>query len=163
MAAEKQTRRKNPCPAAVAATEKDFKNRASGADGRMKRNGKEENRASGGIRLPPFHKGGSGLKEAALRLFGSFRAHTKKELRRKLTKGFSAIETAGDNRRTQNSILDDRIFSKNLAVSRSKNKNWGSGKIASELRNKGVERELIKEGYRRGSARKKNAFGEKCH
>ena len=100
----------------------------------MKRNGKEKNRASGGI------------KEAAFRLL-SFRAHTEKELRRKLAKrGFSTIETAATTEELKKlGYLDDRIFSKNLAASRSKNKNWGRAKIASELRNKGVERELIKE------------------
>jgi len=100
----------------------------------MKRNRKEKNRASGGI------------KEAALRLL-SFRAHTEKELRGKLAKrGFSAAETAAITEELKKlGYLDDRIFSKNLAASRSKNKNWGSLKIAAELRNKGVERELVKE------------------
>ncbi|MFZ3071934.1 MAG: regulatory protein RecX, partial [Thermodesulfobacteriota bacterium] len=88
----------------------------------------------------------NGVKEAALRLL-SFRAHTEKELRRKLVKkGFPAIEIAAITEKLKKlGYLDDRVFSKILAASRSKNKNWGRIKIAAELRDKGVERDIIQE------------------
>ena len=83
-------------------------------------------------------------RDFALRLL-SYRGRSETELARRLReKGYTQdlIDTLIIEL-TQNGCLDDKKFSTELAASRVRNKHWGTIKIASELRAKGIDRETI--------------------
>jgi regulatory protein len=77
--------------------------------------------------------------------FLSYRARSTKEVEEKLKeKGFGPSEIRQTIKRlTDSGYLNDEVFARDRASSRSRTKHWGAIKIASELNSKGVSSEII--------------------
>lgn len=81
---------------------------------------------------------------AALRLL-NYRDRSESALKDKLEeKGFSSEEISSVIATlTDDGLLDDRRFARELAASRIRNKNWGPKRIALDLHRKGVPSEVV--------------------
>ncbi|HLC17457.1 MAG TPA: regulatory protein RecX, partial [Thermodesulfobacteriota bacterium] len=84
--------------------------------------------------------------DTALR-FLSYRDRSVKEVEERLRhRGFAPGETASSIEfLLEAGYLDDERFARNLAATRTRVKNWGPARIASELYTRGVSREITEE------------------
>jgi regulatory protein len=84
------------------------------------------------------------IRESALHLLG-YRARSRRELERRLLhKGFEAdLVSDALDALARAGLIDDAEFSRSWVRARTSGRPMGPGRIAAELRQKGVERELI--------------------